>query len=381
MSTKPDYAERSIVNLSSGIAEYLGHEPLYTPLQIQGKSLLDYGKSVLLLVLDGLGYNYLQRHVSEGSLDTHLSDCLTSVFPASTGSAITSIFTATAPLQHGITGWFVYLKELGMVSRFLPFTPLTDYRPLNVEISRFVGAPPILDNPGVSSVVLQSDHIIDSKFSVHMCGDAQRIGFQSLGALFDSLAFHLAKFEKRFVYAYWDGLDSRAHEYGCEHSRTLKHLELIDEKFTNFINNIPKNVLVLVTADHGFVDATPETLIHTSDHPELMETLIMPVCGDTRVGYCYVRPSRTEEFEEYVHTNLSHACTLLRSCDMVDEGWLGLFDPGAGFESRVGDYVLLMKDNYALLNTLPGRRRVEIVGHHGGTSEDEMKVPLIVFES
>ena len=66
---------------------------------------------------------------------------------------------------------------------------------------------------------------------------------------------------------------------------------------------------------------------------------------------------------------------------MVDEGWFGLFDPGAGFESRVGDYVLLMKDNYALLNTLPGRRRVEIVGHHGGTSEDEMKVPLIVFES
>jgi hypothetical protein len=161
----------------------------------------------------------------------------------------------------------------------------------------------------------------------------------------------------------------------------LEHLDLIDEKFEKFIKNIPKDVTVLVTADHGFIDATPESIVHTGDHPDLMENLIMPVCGDTRVGYCYVRPSRTEEFEDYVREHLSHACTLRKSTDMVDEGWFGLFEPSGSFDARVGDYVLLMNDNHALLNSFPEKERVELIGHHGGTSEDEMYVPLIVFES
>ncbi len=104
------------MNLSSAVSEHLGHSPVYAPLAIDGRLLTDYGKSVLLPVVDGLGYHHLQRHVKTSTLAEHLSDRLTSVFPASTGSAITSLFTATAPLQHGITGWFVYLKELGVVS-------------------------------------------------------------------------------------------------------------------------------------------------------------------------------------------------------------------------------------------------------------------------
>ncbi|MBD3407728.1 MAG: hypothetical protein GF411_16540 [Candidatus Lokiarchaeota archaeon] len=381
MSVRPDYQNESLVNLSCAVSRYLGNATQYTPMDIDGVSLELCDKSVLLLVLDGMGYNYFLHHIHSGPLRENLRVKLTSVFPASTGSAITSLFTATAPLQHGITGWYVYLKQLGVMTQFLPFITLANDHPMDLEVAPFIGSPSIVRNPQIRSITIQPKDIVHSKYSTFLSGDSYRVGCKGLGNLVDTLSYHLSRSGKKFIYAYHGNLDHLAHEYGCQHEKTIQHLHQMDEKISTFLeHNLPDDTIVLITADHGLIDTTPETRVYGADHPELMDSLIMPVCGDTRSGYCYVRPSKVDRFLNYIDDNLSYACDVKKSTDLVTEGWFGLDEPSSVFDGRIGDYVLMMKDNHAFLNSFPGHEREIVVGHHGGTTEDEMYVPLILFE-
>ena len=46
----------------------------------------------------------------------------------------------------------------------------------------------------------------------------------------------------------------------------------------------------------------------------------------------------------------------------------------------MGDYVLLLRENYILKDRLPGERAFRHIGVHGGLSEDEVLVPLVYVE-
>ena len=45
---------------------------------------------------------------------------------------------------------------------------------------------------------------------------------------------------------------------------------------------------------------------------------------------------------------------------------------------RVGDVALVMRGRYTVKDWTPGEPRHLHIGNHGGTSEDEMMIPLIV---
>ena len=45
---------------------------------------------------------------------------------------------------------------------------------------------------------------------------------------------------------------------------------------------------------------------------------------------------------------------------------------------RTGDYVLVMKKSYIIKDFLPNEKTDFQKGNHGGLSEDEMLVPLII---
>ena len=60
---------------------------------------------------------------------------------------------------------------------------------------------------------------------------------------------------------------------------------------------------------------------------------------------------------------------------------IGTLD-GANVElkDRVGDYALVMKGNHTIKDWLPRERPFQFIGAHGGLSDDEMYVPLIVVQ-
>jgi len=82
-----------------------------------------------------------------------------------------------------------------------------------------------------------------------------------------------------------------------------------------------------VTGDHGFIDSAPDQLIELERHPALAETLVLPLCGDRRVAYCYVDPAKRGQFERYVRAELSDFAILMESDALIAQGYFGLGPP------------------------------------------------------
>ncbi|PKO66458.1 MAG: phosphodiesterase, partial [Betaproteobacteria bacterium HGW-Betaproteobacteria-17] len=129
---------------------------------------------------------------------------------------------------------------------------------------------------------------------------------------------------------------------------------------------------------HGFIDTSTADTIDLDDHPQLRETLLLPLCGEPRAAYAYVRAGREARFEDYVRERLHDRVQLFTSEDVARQGWLGPGEAHPGLADRLGDYVLVPRGRAILRDWLHGEERHTHIGVHGGLSAAEMIVPLVV---
>ncbi len=381
MLEKPDYTN-SIVNLMSSIGHASGVISPYSPLEFDSLSTLEESKNIVLLILDGLGYNYLREYGKDSLLKRSLKESICSVYLPSTGSAITSIMTGVAPQQHAVTGWFVYLKEYGLVSRILPYSNTIDYNNLGVDISNVVDVRSIFQELNRNYSLVVTDTIVDSVFTKNLAGNANRLSYSGLDQFFSQIKNIISNSsERNYIYGYWPDFDAVSHILGSRSQDAQEQLQEFDKHLTGFVESLEgTDTTVIVTGDHGFDDVIPSQVIYTKDHPTLLDCLVMPLCGDTRSVYAYIRPAKVPEFEKYIQNDLGHACTLHHSADLIEEGWFGLFEPHPRLKDRVGDYTIMLNEGYAFMNYFPGVEPFQMLGHHGGASADEMYVPLCVID-
>ncbi len=381
----PDYEKKSIVNLMSSLALGLGSKSPYNPLDIIDEKKLERSENVILLVLDGIGYEYLKEKGKDTVLYDNLEGKVTSVFPSSTASAIPTFFTGLAPQQHAVTGWYTFLKELGVVATILPFKPRFGEPSLEeseVDISSILSSRSIMDSIERETIDITLERLKDSAFNSFYAGSSKRMGFSSLGELF-SLLERLVKSgdEKKYIKAYWNGFDKVAHEEGANSILASKEIVDISLQLRDFVESIKdSDTSLIITSDHGFIDSEKEKSVRLEDHPGLQECLTLPLCGDYRSVFCYVRPSKTDEFEEYWEENLSDVSHLCRSENMIEENYFGLFEANQQLYSRIGDYTFIMKENYVFHDTLANEDEHFEIGNHGGVSEKEMYVPVAIIE-
>ncbi|MFW9846892.1 MAG: alkaline phosphatase family protein [Candidatus Thorarchaeota archaeon] len=382
MQVKPDYSGKGIVNLMSSIASGVGVESPYPVLKNDCISGIEDSRNIVLMVVDGLGYDYLSEYGKDTTLKSFAKDKLTSVFPPTTASAITTFITGLPPQQHAATGWYVFLKEFGLMARILPFTSVVDWNVLETDISHIVDVESLFWEIGRRRTVIVGEEIIDSAFSKQTIGNARRIAYQDMYSFFDSLEVTLqGSKQPSYIYAYWPELDSIAHMLGIGSQEALDHLNEFDRYLERFIESVEgTDTTLIITSDHGIHDIEGENLIITSDHPDLIDCLTLPLCGDTRTSYCYVRPAKVSDFEKYVASRLEEVCELYKSRNLIDDNWFGLFEPHPMLSSRVGDNTLIFKEGYAVLNRFPGQEPPVLLGHHGGVTSEEMYVPLIVID-
>ena len=382
MHEKPDYTN-SIVNLMASIGHASGVSSPYPSLEYDSLNGLEEKRSIVLLIIDGLGYNYLREYGGDGILKKNLKESISSVYLPTTGAAITSIMTGVAPQQHAVTGWFVYLKEYGLVSRILPYSNMIDYNNLGVDISNVVDVEPIFNGINREYSLVLTPTIVDSVFTKNLAGSAHRIEYSGIGDFFSQIRIAISQSStKTYTYGYLPDFDAVSHIQGSNSPGAQDQLHTIDKHLTNFIESMEgTDTTVIVTADHGFNDVIPEQVIYTRDHPKLMDSLVMPFCGDTRSVYAYVRPRKVDQFEKYIQNELGEKCDLFSSSELIEEGWFGLDDAHPRLLDRIGDYTLIMRDGHAMINCFPGFEPIKMLGHHGGASADEMYVPLVVINT
>ncbi len=380
----PDYEGNSIVNLMSSISKSFGNDSRYPELEdLATKKLKDH-KNIVLLVLDGLGYEYLRTRENGSFLKENLHTKMTTVFPSSTASAIPTFLTGEAPQQHAMTGWFMYLREIGTVSTTLKFTPrygAQTFSEEDIDVKDIFDPEPLYDKIENSSVVTDKE-IKKSPLSRAMERNASTLSYEDMDGFFDYLERMIRSGEgRRYVYGYWPEFDSIAHDDGIKSEEAHEHFLRLDKKLERFVERIKDtDTLLLITSDHGLIDTTRERSIDLEEHEEFEQCFRLPPCGDFRTVYCYVKPSKVDSFLNCWEDELEGYCRLYEASELIEEGYFGLYEQAPELGERIGDYVLIMKENYTLQHRYPNEEDPFMVGQHGGTTEEEMYTPLSVIE-
>lgn len=383
---KPDYQGGGLVNLMSSLIQARGGRSAYPALTALPVSEITGITNLVLLVIDGLGAEWLERRAPDGLLSRHRRAIMTSVFPPTTAAAIPTFLTGQAPQQHGLTGWYTYLRELGTVMAVLPGRPRyggPDYREAGLDPAGLFEARPLFEQIDASSHVLSPTRIAYSDFNRAYSRGADIRAADSLTAILrQARKIVRRRCGPQYLYLYWPELDRLGHEQGIEGPAAWAHLYEVERAIADFLDDIAgSDTLLLVTADHGQLDTTPSDRIELADHADLADCLALPLCGEPRAAFCYVRPDRIATFLELARGRFGPAAKVHASRDLIAAGLFGSGPVNRRLADRIGDYTLLMRGSYAITERLLTEEPHTSIGVHGGLSTAELHIPLCLLRA
>ncbi|MBT6273122.1 MAG: phosphodiesterase [Chromatiales bacterium] len=383
---KPDYAGQGIVNLMASLQLGLGNErPVHCAATLLEESEVRDARNVVLVVIDGLGYEYLCAHPQASALNGALRGKLTSVFPSTTASAITTYLTGDAPQQHAITGWHMYMREMGAIMTMLPGFARFGGESL---VRQGIDLPKLLGNRSFNERITADSHMVlpmmiaDSAYTLAHRGPGQVSAYETLNQMFDEARSIVTSQDGQYVHAYWPNLDATGHRFGMASPRALEVLMELDRSFARFVEDVKgTGTLVVLCADHGQVDTKAQDWVSLDADTAAGRHLSVPLCGEPRAAYCYVNARNTQSFGDAIAAEFGSADVLHESDQWLRDGWYGLGEPHPELLSRTGDFVLMPGAHQAAKDWLPLERRYQVVGVHGGATASEMFVPLIVVST
>jgi hypothetical protein len=375
----PDYKGKGIINLMSSIKQVLGGKSKYK--KLDGLDL-KFKNNLVLLVIDGLGYEYLTKKCKGSFLSNNLKGKMTSVFPSSTASAVTTLQTGLSPLEHGIPGWRVFYEEIGGIIHPLPFEFWQNKISLEkrgIKFPEVYAKKSFYEEIKIPAISIAKKIFVKSSYTIKTQKGAKFIPFNDLDGLFLEVKKACEPQGKKFIYAYWGEFDSIAHRKGTKSGSLKRHFLDIDKRIEQLAKDLEgAGTTLIITADHGHLE---NKYINISKNKKLSDCLLLPICGEPRYAYCYVKKGKEKEFENTLKNKYRKYLNFYKSAELIKRGLFGLFNEHEKFLDRVGNYTIIMKDNYALSDffTLTGRKKF-FKSNHGGLHKDEMFVPLIIVD-
>lgn len=340
-------------------------------------------RSVVTVLFDGVGERQLATHVPRGALARYRLRTLDSVFPSSTAPAVTSLATAAPPAEHGNPAWLIWSEHARAIVRTLPMDVRGDRRRA-VSAADTWSWRPWPERAAAPSFALLPREIADSEYSRHAYGGSSRLPYARLDEIASMVVDALcAAPQGASVFVYLPQFDAASHEAGWQSDAAAQVLGDFDRWFAALVERLRDvDALVLATADHGFVDVAARDQLRLEDFPEIAACLEHPLCGEPRVPFCQVRAEHRERFAGIVAASLGDAFAVHESGALLRAGWFGrVGESGAAnlpIAGRIGTHLLVPTRCVTLVDTVEGERAPRFIGMHGGTSEDEMRVPLVV---
>lgn len=329
------------------------------PAPVQGAS------QVVLLVLDGLGWLQLQANAALcPTLTGMVGEAITTVAPSTTATALTSITTGLTPGEHGIVGY--RLEVQGEVLNVLRWGTASGdarkrIRPAYVQpIPSFLGA----SIPAVT----KADFVGSGFTAAHLAG-VRHHGWRMPSTLVAQVATVVAAGEP-FVYAYYDGVDKVAHEFGFGPAYAAE-VVAADRLVADVLHALPPEVVLLVTADHGQVIVGDRT---ESLGPRL-QRLVRSQSGEGRFRWLHSRAGAAADLLATAADLHQHHAWVLGVQEVLDRGWLGAHVSPAA-RSRLGDVALVPFADISFDDPADSGP-FALVSRHGSLTPEEMLVPLL----
>jgi hypothetical protein len=378
----PDYGTGGLFGLVHAIRGFLDGDPWALPGDEPSTSRENSSPVLVFLLIDGLGDAFLQRFGAGSVLLAHRLRKITSVFPSTTASAVTTVLTGLSPAEHGLTGWFIHDRRFGGLVAPLPMAKRAS-GPLHREAAaaRLFPYPSLFQNRARKSIFITPKRLAFSLYSQRHGRGAALMPYRGIAGMVDAITDAVAELKRRgggYVHAYYPVFDALSHAHGCASGPVIEQFFRIDAAFAALLDRLAgSGAEVVASADHGFLDSPPQRVIHLDRDREAAAMLAAPLFGERRTAFCEVRPGAAREFAAFVGDTLAGKAVLVGSPAFLQSGILGPGKRHPRLHERTGTHTLLMEPGWTIVDRVPGERPHRMIGVHGGLSPQEMWVPLI----
>lgn len=344
-------------------------------------------RRLCLVVIDGMGQQlllsrrghlpFMRRYLTQ--TPDALGQTLRTCVPSTTVAALTSLHTGLSPAQTGMLGYQCWDPVARRVLNLITFEgyerPAKSWceQPTHFTYAR---------NSGLESLALVPPDFVGSKLSDITLRDAN---LKVSTKLSERCAQAATAFKQGadYVYLYWSQLDHWGHNLGWSHPRWLQELEAIDRALSELRAQLPPDVLMAITADHGMVNVTDASTVDIADSE--LASQVAAISGEPRALHVHLK-------EKYLGDNPTGNRTRKAPDALVLVQWQKLV-AGRGQiiadyhqiygdisdPDRIGDFTIFAKENYQFVDSrFHSRGVLQMVGVHGSLTPAEMEIPLIL---
>lgn len=356
----PDYAGGSLVNLVAELERRLTGVSAAPPLHGDVAALVPDAASYILVVFDGLGAAQL-GHSSALSMAASRVANVDAPFPTTTTVSLATVATGLPPSQHGLIGYQLFIPELDVVVNTIKWTTLWG-EPVTFDTEDFLPTPNLWERVavhGIEPVTVQPANFDGSPLSRLLYRNCRFEGASSVDEIVMATT-QLASVPGRLVFTYIPHVDFAAHVHGQASPHYASAVAVADRVWSALQARISAGVALIGTADHGHVDFPPthQVKIAKADHAS------RDFSGDGRAMY--------------VHGDGEPLADRLPARWFTRgqvQTWWGPPPLHPSLGRRAPDGVLVAHDDYLLLHKHSDDR---MIGNHGGLTDQERRIPLMV---
>lgn len=333
----------------------------------------------MVLLVDGLGIHALRRNrgcapfLSEADALPRDVQHVATTFPATTATALASFGTGVPSGEHGIVGTAFRLE--GHHGLMLPLHWRDSPNPVSTQPLPTVFER--VERAGVDVTSIGPRTHGDSGLTRAALRGGLYVGADTVGQRI-AAAQRATATSPSLAYVYWPDLDKAGHLNGPESLAWREDLRVLDLMAQSIAEQLPKDAILVVTADHGMIDTPEEMRFELDDRGELWRDVIL-LGGEPRARHLYTKPRAAVHVKERWAGVLGDRASVMTRDEVIDAGWFGLVEPW--HEDRIGDVVVVSRGPWAFVSTKQDGMLAQLRGQHGAFEPEEVDVPLIVHRT
>jgi hypothetical protein len=329
----------------------------------------------VVLLVDGLGWNQLLAHPEEAPyLNTlaAVAEPITCGVPSTTATSLTSLGTGLPPGAHGVVGFTSRIPGTNRLLDALRWDRGVNPHEWQVYDTIFDRAAA----QGTPATIVSRREFEGSGLTEASQRGARFVGADSPGERISAVVRASAA-SGSLTYVYEGELDATGHRSGSRSWAWDHQLATVDSFALRLREALPERVGVVVTADHGMVDVSPEGRLDV-DEPDFVSLLdgVELFGGEARFRHLYCAPGAATDVAARWRDRLGADAWVVSRDEAIAEGWFGAVD--SHVRPRLGDVMVASRGLTAVVSSRRFSHESSLVGLHGSLSADEMLVPLLV---
>ena len=368
MLVKNNYNE-CLTNLACSIRKYFELEYNHNTIDYIDKILDEYKpKNVVTILCDGMGSNIIDRILDKDDfLIKNRLRSITTVFPATTVAATTSMLTGLNPCETAMLGWNMYYKDLDKTITTFFNSDKEDRE------HKLLDAALIYNNNHMIRKTIMEEINEKGKYKGYKLFPFSDDAYSDLDHMLNIIEEKCNEDGMKYIYAYDIEPDYSMHEIGCYSKEVIEIIKDLNKRIALLSKKI-NDTIIFVVADHGHHNIKN---IYIKDYPDIEECLLRNTSLEPRAVNFFIKDDKKDLFKVLFNKYFSNDFDLYDMDDVINSKLFGDGIENDIFRDALGDFLAIAKSDKALLYN--GDEALK--SQHAGYTEDEILVPLIMIKT